>query len=83
MTTKSITLVEKKEGERLVPLVVQTASQFKSSINFVKDNKTVNVKSIMGMLNFGLIPGTTIEVRVDGEDEDQALDTIEAFLTSE
>ena len=81
MTTKNITLAERKDGDRLVPLLVQTASRFKSSINLKKDEMTVNAKSIMGMLNFGLIPGTTIELSVSGEDEEEAMSTLEDFLT--
>ena len=81
MITKSITVVEKKEPDRAVPLLVQTASQFNSRIIFNRDEKTANVKSIMGMLNFGMIPGSTIEVTVEGDDEQDAMGSIEAFLT--
>ncbi len=82
MIDKSVTFVEKKEAERLVPMLVQIASQFKSHISFTKNEKTANVKSIMGMLNFGLIPGESIDVHIDGEDEDEAFSRIEEFLTS-
>ena len=81
MIKKSITVVEKKEQERTIPLLVQTASQFQSRIIFTRDEKTANVKSIMGMLNFGLEPGASIDVTVEGEDEQEALDRIEEFLT--
>ena len=82
MKDKSITVVEKNEASRAVPMLVQIASQFKSHISFTKDEKTANAKSIMGMLNFGLIPGEPIDVHIDGEDEDEALERIEEFLTS-
>ena len=79
---KSITVVEKKEAERAVPMLVQIASQFESHISFTKDEKTANAKSIMGMLNFGLIPGQSIDVHIDGEDEDEAMERIEEYLTT-
>ena len=79
---KSIAFVEKKEADRVVPMLVQLASQFKSHISFTKNEKTANAKSIMGMLNFGLVPGESIGVHIDGEDEDEALSRIEDFLTS-
>ncbi len=82
MKDKSITFVQKKEAERAVPMLVQIASQFKSHISFTKNEKTANAKSIMGMLNFGLIPGEPIGVHIDGEDEDEALARLEEFLTS-
>ena len=68
--------------ERVIPLLVQTASQYQSRICFTKEEKTANVKSIMGMLNFGLIPGEAIEVNIEGTDEDEAMTRIEEFLTT-
>ena len=82
MINKSINFVPKKEAERVVPMLVQTASRFQSKIHFTKKEKTANVKSIMGMLNFGLDPDEPIEVMVDGEDEEEAMKCIEEFLTS-
>lgn len=82
MIEKSITVAEKKEKERAIPLLVQTASQFQSRIIFKKDEKTANVKSIMGMLNFGMTPGVSIDVTVEGEDEAEAMEQLEIFLTN-
>ena len=82
MINKSIIYVDKKNPERVVPLLVQTASRYDSSITFTRREKTANVKSIMGMLNFGLIPGEPIEVQIDGEDEKEAMEQIESFLTA-
>ena len=82
MVSKSITFVPKKEAERVVPMLVQTASQYQSRICFTKNEKTANVKSIMGMLNFGLNPDEPIEVTIEGEDEEEAMKRIEEFLTS-
>ena len=83
MIKKSITTTGKKEPERAVPMLVQTASSFRSSIMLSMGEKTVNAKSIMGMLAFGVTSGAVIEVTVDGEDEQEAMDRIEAFLTEE
>ena len=81
MIKKSITVVEKKEQDRAVPLLVQTSSQYQSRIIFTRDEKTANVKSIMGMLNFGVTPGVTVDVTVEGDDEQEAMERIEEFLT--
>ena len=83
MVSKSITFAGKKEMERVIPMLVQTASQYESRICFTKNEKTANVKSIMGMLNFGLIPGESIDVNIEGEDEDEAMKRIEDFLTTQ
>ena len=79
---KDITFVGKKEADRMIPMLVQTASRYQSRILFTHEEKTANVKSIMGMLNFTLIPGETIEVNIEGEDEEEAMARMEEFLTS-
>ena len=40
----------------------------------------VNAKSIMGMMAIGLTPGQSIEVNIDGEDENAAIESIENYL---
>ena len=57
MITKEITIAQKKDSGKIIPLLVQKASQYKSTIHFTADSKTVNAKSIMGMLNFGVVSG--------------------------
>ena len=81
MSTKEITIAEKKDGGKIIPLLVQKASQYKSTIQFTADSKTVNAKSIMGMLNFGIVSGSTITVQIDGEDEEDAMNGIVEFLS--
>ena len=83
MITKTVTFVKKKQADRMIPLLVQTASRFQSRILFKQEEKTANVKSIMGMLNFTMIPGEDIEVSTEGDDEGEAMAQMEEFLTSE
>ena len=83
MITKTITFVKKKQPDRMIPMLVQTASRFQSRILFKQAEKTANVKSIMGMLNFTMIPGEVIEVSTEGDDEGEAMAQMEEFLTSE
>ena len=83
MITKTITFVKKKQPDRTIPMLVQTASRFQSRILFKQAEKTANVKSIMGMLNFTMIPGENIEVSTEGDDEGEAMAQMEEFLTSE
>lgn len=82
MITKNIDInLENEAGARPVAMLVQVASKYKSKINIQQDNRTVNAKSIMGMMTLGLIPGQQVEVLVDGEDEAQAMENIEEFLS--
>ena len=81
MIKKSIDVSVEKEGARPIAMLVQVASQYKSSVSICQDNKTVNAKSIMGMMTLGLILGQELEITVDGEDEEMAMQSIESYLT--
>lgn len=80
MIRKNIDVSAEKEGARPVAMLVQLASKYKSKINICQGNKTVNAKSIMGMMTLGLVSGQTTEVVVEGEDEEIAMASIEEFL---
>lgn len=68
---------------RPAALFVQIASKFESHIGVVVDEKNVNAKSIMGMMSLGTIKGATIELVIDGEDEQVALEALTKFLATE
>lgn len=81
MTTKSITINYKNEKDLIpVAMFVQTASKFKSRIMVQAGNKTVNAKSIMGVMALDFVPGAQMELRAEGDDELEALDKISALL---
>lgn len=67
---------------RPVALLVQVASQYGSEIYVESDNKKVNAKSIMGMMTLGLDTGEKITVVAEGNDEEEAMTSIEKYLTS-
>ena len=62
-------------------MLVQVASKYQSKINICPGTKTVNAKSIMGMMTLGLASGQQLEIAIDGEDEDMAMVSIEDYLT--
>ncbi len=61
---------------RPAAMVVQTASKFKSEIRLIKDDLEINGKSIMGVMMLAAEKGSTIKIRVEGEDEAQALEKL-------
>ena len=61
-------------------LLVQKASQYKSRISLVSEEKTANAKSIMGIISLNLRGGNTVKLVADGEDEQQAIPEIEHIL---
>lgn len=81
MTTRDVT-IEIKQGAEVSPVAkcVQVASQFESKIYVEFETKKVNAKSIMGMMALGIVPGQTVKISADGEDEIQAIDSIEKYL---
>ena len=68
---------------RPVAVLVQTASQFDSDIYFEIDNKRVNAKSIMGMMTLGINAGEEVIVYADGKDEQDAIASIEKYLSNQ
>jgi len=82
MTKKEITIqLESGLETRPVALLVQVASQFRSDIYLEIDSRRVNAKSIMGMMTLGLDTGEEVVVSANGDDENEALRQIEAYLT--
>lgn len=68
---------------RPATLLVQEASRYASDIELVHEDKTVNVKSIMGVMSLGLSKGKMFKLVVEGHDEDEAINGIETLLTEE
>jgi phosphocarrier protein len=61
---------------------VHTASRFRSQVSAGRDGRTMDGKSILGILLLGASHGTEIEVAVDGPDEVEALEALEALVAS-
>jgi phosphocarrier protein len=55
---------------------VQTANKFSAHVEVEKDGQRVNGKSIMGVLMLVAAKGTTITVRSDGDDAEEALQAL-------
>ncbi len=54
-------------------MFVKKAAEFKSTVEVVAKDKTVNAKSIMGIMSLGLAQGEELKLVVNGEDEEVAL----------
>ncbi|MEI6868919.1 MAG: HPr family phosphocarrier protein [Methylophilaceae bacterium] len=60
--------------------LTQVANQFESDIWIEKNDKTVNAKSIMGIMMLAASQGTDIKISTEGVDEKEALDSISALI---
>ena len=67
---------------RPVAVLVQVASQYNSKIYVEDGDRKVNAKGIMGMMTLGLSAGESVVVSAEGEDEAEAIENIEKYLSS-
>ena len=81
MTEQVVSVLTSLES-RPAALFVQTASKFSSDIHVRIDSKTVNAKSIMGIISLGIMDGQDVTLAAEGEDEKQAVSELKKLLTS-
>ena len=67
---------------RPVTTLVKVAMDFKSDISLSALKKTVDFKSIMGVMSLGIYSGTVIEIKCEGEDENEALESISKQISA-
>lgn len=60
--------------------LVDRVKAFNSDIKLVYASKTVNMKSLMGVLSLGIPTKAKIEIIAEGEDEDAAIDKITELM---
>jgi phosphocarrier protein HPr len=65
---------------RPAALFVKTANRFTCAIMVSKDGEEVNGKSIMGLMMLAAGPGSTLVVKCEGDDCQEALDEIDALI---
>ncbi|WP_297817269.1 phosphocarrier protein HPr [uncultured Lactobacillus sp.] len=68
---------------RPATLLVQTASKFNSDINLEYNGKSVNLKSIMGVMSLGVGQGADVAITADGDDAKEAIDAIADTMKKE
>lgn len=56
--------------------LVKIVSTFNCKVNITANGKTVNAKSILGIMSLGIKDNTEIEIECDGEDEERAMNEI-------
>jgi len=71
-------LIKNKTGLHARPAseFVKAAGKFKSAITIEFKDKKINAKSIVHVLSAGISAGSTIVLTAEGEDEQQAIETL-------
>ena len=84
MIKKPVTIKKNMAMEdRPVAHLVQEASQYASQVYIEMEDKKINAKSIMGMMTLGLDAGEEVTLLVNGEDEEDAIHSIEKYLSNQ
>ena len=79
---KKMVTVRREQGleARPIAVLVQKASQFSSRVYIEVGTKSINAKSIMGMMSLRVGNGDQVFVVTEGTDEEAAAKEIELYL---
>ena len=61
-------------------LLVREAQKFSSAVKITRGEKSADLKRLFALMGMGVKCGETVEVAVEGEDEDQAAQVLEQFF---
>ncbi len=64
-------------------LLVQKASNFKSSIYIIHDNRRANAKSLLGIMSLGIDENIELDLEAEGDDAKDALAALAEVLHAE
>ena len=83
MTRRAVT-VRNRLGlhARAAARFVHAANAFKSRVTLTRDGRTMDGKSILGILLLAASQGTPLELGAEGDDEGAAVDALAALVES-
>lgn len=81
MLTKTL-IIPFTEGLHARPAseLTKVCQKFKSKVILEKNEMVVDPKSILGILSLGAVKGDAVIITTDGEDEQEAMQALEAFM---
>ncbi len=81
MISKKLTILNKLGlHARAAAKLVALSNNFKSEIMLVKDNKSADARSIMKLLMLSASKGSVLEVKITGNDQEEAMSSIEKLF---
>lgn len=75
-------VIQNKSGLHARPAsqLVELSQQYHSDVTLLTEEDEINAKSIISVLAGGVLPGTEITLRVEGDDESEAGKALSQFL---
>jgi phosphocarrier protein HPr len=81
MISRPVTIVNRLGlHARAATRLVNCSSEFASEIIIKKGTRSINGKSIMGVLTLAASPGTELVIEASGNDEEQAIDAVARLI---
>ncbi|MFC4404899.1 phosphocarrier protein HPr [Gracilibacillus xinjiangensis] len=68
---------------RPATVLVNKAGSFSSEMTLEYNGKSINLKSIMGVMSLGIPQGAQIKIIAEGSDEQEAVDAVVDVIKSE
>ena len=84
MIRRTVT-IQREEGleARPIAMLVQKASRFSSKVHIEVGTKSINAKSIMGMMSLTVGGGDQVVIVTEGADEEAAAVEMESYLSAQ
>lgn len=81
MTERIVTILNRKGlHTRPAATLVKTAARFQADLFISKDGFEINGKSIIGVMTLAAEQGSTLTIRLEGPDEEEAASAIVALF---
>ena len=75
--TRSVEIVNKRGlHARASAKFVKLASDFDAEVTVTRDGQSVDARSIMGLMMLGAGPGSTLELKADGNEAEAVLEAL-------
>lgn len=65
---------------RCASLFAQNAAEWRSAVTMTCKDRTVNGKQVLDILDLAVLCGDEVVIRIEGEDEEEAIRTLSVFL---
>jgi phosphocarrier protein len=81
VVTRLVTIVNRRGlHARAAARMVNAAERFSANVDVVRDGQSVSARSIMGLMMLGAGMGSTVELRAEGFDANEALEALVALI---